>query len=96
MKKTELFKHLQLVAEKATIRKRLNGIHIKAITEELLNVWTNSLRERGSASFFHFGRFDVDKKTGKIKFTASSILEEKVFGDVSLSNDKDDKDESTR
>ncbi|KAJ0391830.1 hypothetical protein P43SY_005985 [Pythium insidiosum] len=101
MKKAQLLKHLQQVAETATTRKRLNGVHVRAITEELFDrlngvhvraiteelfdVWARSLQETGSASLKGFGRFDVSKSTGRIMFTPSKLWKDKIDGDVSSS-----------
>lgn len=85
MNKPQLLKHLQRVAQQATPQKRLNGVHVRAITEELVNVWTKSLQETGTASFSGVGRFDVDKKTGSIKFKASSLWEDRIAGNISSS-----------
>ena len=97
MNKPQLLKHLQQVAERATPRKKLNGIHVRAITEELVNMWTKSLQETGTASFSGVGRFDVDKKTGGIKFKASSLWEDRIAGNISSSSssssDRDEEDE---
>lgn len=95
MNKPQLLKHLQQVAERATPRKKLNGIHVRAITEELVNMWTKSLQETGTASFSGVGRFDVDKKTGGIKFKASSLWEDRIAGNISSSSssDRDEEEE---
>ncbi|KAF1318484.1 hypothetical protein FI667_g13859, partial [Globisporangium splendens] len=98
MNKPQLLKHLQQVAERATPRKKLNGTHVRAITEELVNVWTKSLQETGTASFSGVGRFDVDKKTGGIKFKASTLWEDRIAGNISSSmpsseSDSDSDDE---
>lgn len=93
MKKAALLKHLQRVAEKATPRKRLNGVHVRAITEELVRVWTKSLRETGTASFSGVGRFTIDKHTGGVKFKASTLWEDRIAGKISSSKDDDDDDE---
>ncbi|RLN26384.1 hypothetical protein BBJ28_00002325 [Nothophytophthora sp. Chile5] len=94
MKKAELLKHLQRVAQGATPRKAFNSIHVRAIVDETLDVWTQSLRETGTASFHGLGRFTVDKKTGDIKFKASSLLLDKLSGDVSSSaKDRRDSDD---
>jgi nucleoid DNA-binding protein len=85
MNKSQLLKHLQQVAERATPRKKLNGIHVRAITEELVNVWTKSLQETGTASFSGVGRFDVDKKTGAIKFKVSTLWADRIAGNISSS-----------
>ncbi|GAB9470591.1 hypothetical protein Gpo141_00007833 [Globisporangium polare] len=92
MNKPQLLKHLQRVAQQATPQKRLNGVHVRAITEELVNVWTKSLQETGTASFSGVGRFDVDKKTGGIKFKASSLWEDRIAGNISSSSKKDEGD----
>lgn len=91
--KAELLKHLQRVAERATPRKKLNGIHVRAITDELMNTWTKSLRETGSASYPGLGRFDVDKKTGVIKFKASSLWTDKISGDISSSSSREEEED---
>ncbi|KAJ0395229.1 hypothetical protein ATCC90586_000279 [Pythium insidiosum] len=102
MKKAQLLKHLQQVAETATTRKRLNGVHVRAITEELFDVWARSLQETGSASLKGFGRFDVSKSTGRIMFTPSKLWKDKIDGDVSSSRgifedeDEDDEDVDRR
>lgn len=96
MKKSQLLKHLKQVAERASERKRLNGIHVRTIVEELQDVWAKSLQETGTASLKGFGRFDVHKGTGSIKFTPSKLWKDKIAGDVSSSvthSDSDSEDE---
>lgn len=90
MNKPELLKHLQKAAERATPRKKLNGVHVRVITDELVNVWTRSLQETGKAGLAGFGRFHVDKKTGDIKFRASSLWKDKIAGSISSSSDDGD------
>lgn len=92
MNKPQLLKHLQRVAQQATPQKRLNGVHVRAITEELVSVWTKSLQETGTASFRGVGRFDVDKKTGGIRFRASSLWEDRIAGNISSSKQEDEDD----
>lgn len=93
MNKPQLLKHLQKAAEKATSRKKLNGIHVRVITDELVNTWTKSLRETGTASFSGVGRFTIDKATGGIKFKASSVWEDRIAGNISSSSSTLDSDE---
>lgn len=92
MNKGELLKHLQQVATKATRKKKINGIHVRAITDELVDVWTKSLRETGTVSFHGVGRFTIDKATGGIKFKASSLWEDRIAGKISSSMDDSDSD----
>ncbi|DAZ95336.1 TPA: hypothetical protein N0F65_002521 [Lagenidium giganteum] len=102
MTKSQLLKHLQNVAERATPRKRLNGVHVRAITDELMATWTRSLQETGTASFPGLGRFRIDKRSGVIKFKASTLWEDKIAGNVTSSrrhsgfdaDDVEDEDDS--
>jgi nucleoid DNA-binding protein len=90
MNKPELLKHLQRAAERATPRKKLNGVHVRVITDELVRVWTKSLQETGKAGLAGLGRFHVDKKTGDIKFRASTLWKDQVAGSISSSSRAED------
>jgi nucleoid DNA-binding protein len=85
MNKGQLLKHLQRVASEATTRKKLSPKHVRAVVDELQNVWAKSLQEKGSASMPGFGRFDIQKGKGTIKFTPGKLLRDKLSGDVSSS-----------
>lgn len=90
MNKPELIKHLQRAAERATVRKRLTTVHVRAVTDELVNVWTKSLQETGTASLHGLGRFRVDKKTGDIVFKASPAWKDRIAGNISSSSSSED------
>ncbi|TMW64372.1 hypothetical protein Poli38472_012994 [Pythium oligandrum] len=95
MTKQQFLKHLQRVAEQASSHKRLNALHVRAIADEMLEVWAKSLQETGSASVSGFGRFDIQKGKGTIKFTPVKALRDRLEGDVSSSaefvDDEDDR-----
>lgn len=86
MNKPELLKHLQRAAERATPRKKLNGVHVRAVADELVAVWARELRESGTAALSGLGRFRVDKKTGDIAFAASARWKDQIAGRVSSSS----------
>lgn len=96
MFKRDLLNHLHRVATASTTRKRLNLTHVRAITEELYSVCAKSLEDKGSASLPGFGRFDVHKRTGSIRFTPYKSFRDQIGGEVSTSLMDDENEESTQ